>query len=111
LTNPSKAKGTRWEVAVATFLREAGFTEVYRMAQTGEFDAGDLGGISEVAFECRDHNRITLAENVDDANERARNKDAKYGVTVMKRRGRKAADGYVVMDLATFARLLTDLLT
>ena len=32
MTNPSKAKGTRWEVAVATFLREAGFIEVYRMA-------------------------------------------------------------------------------
>jgi hypothetical protein len=111
LTNPSKAKGTRWEVAVATFLREAGFIEVYRMAQTGEFDAGDLGGISEVAFECRDRNRLTLAENVDDANSRAINKKAKYGVTVMKRRGRKAADGYVVMDLATFARLLADLLT
>jgi len=98
-------------VAVATFLREAGFIEVYRMAQTGEFDAGDLGGISEVAFECRDRNRLTLAENVDDANSRAINKKAKYGVTVMKRRGRKAADGYVVMDLATFARLLADLLT
>ena len=111
MTNPSKAKGTRWEVAVATFLREAGFIEVYRMAQTGEFDAGGLGGISEVAFECRDRNRLTLAENVDDANSRAINKKAKYGVTVMKRRGRKAADGYVVMDLATFARLLADLLT
>ena len=111
MTNPSKAKGTRWEVAVATFLREAGVIEVYRMAQTGEFDAGDLGGISEVAFECRDRNRLTLAENVDDANSRAINKKAKYGVTVMKRRGRKAADGYVVMDLATFARLLADLLT
>ena len=111
MTNPSKAKGTRWEVAVATFLREAGCIEVYRMAQTGEFDAGDLGGISEVAFECRDRNRLTLAENVDDANSRAINKKAKYGVTVMKRRGRKAADGYVVMDLATFARLLADLLT
>ena len=98
-------------MAVATFLREAGFIEVYRMAQTGEFDAGDLGGISEVAFECRDRNRLTLAENVDDANSRAINKKAKYGVTVMKRRGRKAADGYVVMDLATFARLLADLLT
>ena len=98
-------------MAVAAFLRKAGFAEVYRMAQAGEFDAGDLGGITEVAFECRDRNRITLAENVDDANGRAVNKKAKYGVTVMKRRGRKAADGYVVMDLATFARLLADLLS
>ena len=80
------------------------------MAPAGEFDAGDLGGIPEVAFECRDRNRLTLAENVDDANERARNKRAKYGVTVMKRRGRGAGDAYVAMDLATFARILQDLL-
>ena len=109
MTNPSKARGTRWEVAVAAFLRDAGFTEVYRMAPAGEFDTGDLGGIPEVAFECRDRNRLTLSENVDDANERARNKGSKYGVTVMKRRGRPAADAYVALDLATFVRILQEL--
>ena len=110
MTHPSKARGTRWEVAVAAFLRDAGFDEVYRMAPAGEYDAGDLGGIPEVAFECRDRNRLTLSENVDDANERAHNKGAKYGVTVMKRRGRGAGDAYVALDLATFVRLLQDLL-
>ncbi len=110
MSNPSKARGTRWEVAVAAFLREHGFGEVYRMAPAGEYDAGDLGGIPEVAFECRDRNRLTLSENVDDANERARNKGADYGVTVMKRRGRGTGDAYVAMDLATFVRLLQDLL-
>ena len=110
MTNPSKARGTRWEVAVAAFLREHGFGEVYRMAPAGEYDAGDLGGIPEVAFECRDRNRLTLSENVDDANDRAHNKGAKYGVTVMKRRGKGAGDSYVAMDLATFVRLLQDLL-
>ena len=109
MTNPSKARGTRWEVAVAAFLRDAGFDQVYRMAPAGEYDAGDLGGIKEVAFECRDRNRLTLSENVDDANDRAHNKGADYGVTVMKRRGRGAGDAYVAMDLATFVRLLQDL--
>ncbi len=75
----------------------------------GIFDTGDLGGIPEVAFECRDRNRLTLSENVDDANERARNKGSEYGVTVMKRRGRPAADAYVALDLATFVRILQDL--
>ena len=110
MTNPSKARGTRWEVAVATFLRASGFTEVYRMAPAGEFDAGDLGGIPEVAFECRDRNRLTLSENVDDANERAHHKGADYGVTIMKRRGRGAGDAYVALDLTTFVRLLQELL-
>ena len=110
MANPSKARGTRWEVAVAAFLREHGFDEVYRMAPAGEYDAGDLGGIPEVAFECRDRNRLTLSENVDDANERAYHKGSEYGVTVMKRRGRGAGDGYVAMDLDTFVRLLQHLL-
>ena len=110
MTNPSKARGTRWEVAVAAFLRDAGFDEVFRMAPAGEFDAGDLGGIPEVAFECRDRNRLTLSENVDDANDRAHHKAANYGVTVMQRRGRGPGDAYVTMDLATFVRLLQDLL-
>ena len=48
------------------------------------------------------------SENGDDANERAHHKGAKYGVTVMKRRGRGAGDAYVCMDLATFVRLLQD---
>ena len=109
MTNPSKAKGTRWEVAVAAFLRASGFDEVYRMAPAGEFDTGDLGGIPEVAFECRDRNRLTLSENVDDANDRARNKGSKSGVAVMKRKGRPAADAYVALDLATFVRILHDL--
>jgi hypothetical protein len=109
MTNPSKDRGTRWETAVAAFLRDAGFEECYRMAPAGEFDAGDLGGIPEVAFECRDRNRLTLSENVDDANDRAHHKGADYGVTVMKRRGRGAKDAYVAMDLATFVRLLQDL--
>ena len=106
MANPSKERGTRWEVAVAAFLRGAGFTECYRMAPAGEYDAGDLGGIPEVAFECRDRNRLTLSENVDDANDRARHKGSAYGVTVMKRRGRGAGDGYVCMDLETFTRIL-----
>ena len=110
MTNPSKARGTRWEVAVAAFLRDAGFDQVYRMAPAGEYDTGDLGGIKEVAFECRDRNRLTLSENVDDANQRAHHKGADYGVTVMKRRGRGAGESYVAMDLATFVRLLHDLL-
>ena len=80
------------------------------MAPAGEFDTGDLGGIPEVAFECRDRNRLTLSENVDDANDRARHKKARYGVTVMKRRGRGAGDSYVAMDQATFVRLLQELL-
>lgn len=111
MTNPSKAKGTRWENAVATYLRDAGHTEVYRLALSGEHDCGDLGGIPEVAFECRDRQRVELARNVDDANDRARCKGSRWGVAVMKRPRRPTADAYVLMDLTTFTGLLREALS
>ena len=64
------------------------------MAQTGEFDQGDLGGLPEFAFECRDRAKLDLAGNVKDANNRAAAKRSKYGVAVMKARGKKTGDGY-----------------
>ena len=79
------------------------------MAQTGEFDQGDLsgsGGIEEWAFECRNRAKLDLAKNVSDANARADNKGARFGVTIMKRRGKSVADSYVAMDLETYAEVL-----
>ena len=107
MANKSKDRGTRWESACAAFLRDHGFPEVHRLALTGEHDQGDLhvDGVS-VAWECRDRNRLTLSENVDDAEARAKAKGSKFGVTVMKRRGRRTGDAYVAMTLSTFVRLL-----
>ena len=106
MSHPSKAKGTRFEVACANFLREAGYTEVYRMATQSEHDCGDLGGLPLFAVECRDRQKIDLAKNVDDANKRAANKEVPYGVTMMKRRNKNIADAYVAMDLKTFVAIL-----
>ena len=107
-SNPNKAKGTRWEVAVASYLRDAGFTEAFRLAPGGEHDAGDIGGIVDFAFECRDRAKFSLAENVADADDRAVKKNCAYGVAVMKKRNSPTKDAYVVLSLETFTRLLQD---
>lgn len=107
MVNKSKEKGTRWESAVAKYLRSKGF-DVWRMAQTGTEDQGDIGGLSQVAFECRNRAKISLAENVDDAESRAKYKEADYGVAVIKRRGKGTADAYVAMTLETFTRLMKE---
>jgi len=109
MANPNKAKGTRWEVSVASFLRERGFTEVFRLAPAGEYDAGDIGGLPKFALECRDRQSFNLAENVKDANNRAIHKNCRFGVAVLKKRGASVEQGYVVMDLDTFARILHEL--
>ena len=106
MANPSKARGTKFESACADYFRSAGFSECYRMADGGEHDAGDLGGLPQVAAECRDRARLDLAGNVADANRRALEKDVPFGVTIMKKRGASIADAYVACDLETFTRIL-----
>ena len=106
MSNPNKARGTRWEVAVAAFLRAAGFTEVFRLAPGGEHDAGDIGGLPDWALECRDRARIDLAGDVRDAELRAVKKGCRYGAAVIKKRGSPTADGYVVMSLVLFTEVL-----
>ena len=106
MTNPNKAKGTRWEVAVAAFLRTSGFSEVFRMAQGGEHDAGDIGGLPDWALECRDTARIDLAGDVRDAEMRAVHKGCRFGAAVIKKRGASTSDGYVVMSLGLFTEVL-----
>tara|TARA_R110000822_G_scaffold141214_1_gene278967 strand:+ start:615 stop:989 length:375 start_codon:yes stop_codon:yes gene_type:complete len=105
MANPSKEKGTRWESAVAKFLQSKGFP-VWRMAQTGAQDEGDLGGLPSWAFECRDRQKMDLSKNVRDANSRAIAKGALYGVTIMKKRNSAVGSAYVAMDLETFAQIL-----
>ena len=105
MANPSKEKGPRWESAVSKILQGKGFP-VWRMAQTGTEDQGDLGGLPEWAFECRDRAKLELSKNVNDANARAQAKGALYGVTVMKKRNSSVGSAYVAMDLETFARIL-----
>ena len=105
MANPSKERGTRWESAVAKFLQSKGFP-VWRMAQTGAQDEGDLGGLPSWAFECRDRQKMDLSKNVRDANSRAIAKGALYGVTIMKKRNSAVGSAYVAMDLETFAQIL-----
>ncbi len=109
MANPSRARGTRFEVACADYLRSAGFPECFRMATAGEHDCGDLGGLPQVAVECRDRARLDLAGNVADANRRAIEKKVPYGFTIMKKRGAPIADSYVACDLETFAAILAAL--
>ena len=109
MSNPSKAKGSRWETAVAKYLRDHGWPEAFRLAPAGDADCGDIGGVSGWAFECRDRAKHDLSKNVKDANQRAINKSALYGCAVMKKREHPTEDGYVVMDLATFVRVLNEL--
>ncbi|MGW7270793.1 hypothetical protein ACWGH5_09760 [Streptomyces sp. NPDC054864] len=127
MANPNKAKGTAWERDVRHFLNEhlgkyvPGWRDlpypwvdprdpdnVTRPAQQGVKDVGDLHAAPFV-LECKAERSITLADYVRQANREAMHAGYPYGVAVVKAPRRSTADGYVVMDLATFARVLDTL--
>jgi len=108
VSNPSKRRGTEWETAVTRFLREElgdHGDDIRRVAQTGRHDTGDIRAVP-FALECKNVAKIDLAAFVEQAEREAGHAGVPYGAAVVKRRGKGPAAGYVVVSLATFARIL-----
>ncbi|WP_172384877.1 hypothetical protein [Streptomyces sp. MNP-20] len=127
MSNANKAKGTDWERAVRHFLNESlgkyvdGWRDlpypwrdprdpenVTRPAQTGAKDVGDLHAWP-VVLECKAERGIRLADYVRQANKEAMHAGYPFGAAVVKAPRRSVQDGYVVMDLGTFSRMLLTL--
>lgn len=129
MTNRNKQKGTEWETAVADFLNEGlgqyrdqwkdgprhsrwkdprDPDNVTRQVQTGAKDTGDLI-LWPFIGEAKNVKEITLSAFVRQANVEARRAGADYGVAFVKARGKPVADGYAVMDVATFRKILAKL--
>ena len=110
MSNPSRQKGTAYEVLCRDYFQGRGWTECQRLATRAALDLGDLTGIPRGAIECRDRQKQELARNLDDAEERARNKGSDFGICLMKRPRRPVEQSYVLMSLSTFADILDELL-
>jgi len=109
MTNPAKAKGSQYERDVAKYFNENGFPFVERRGLAGQqFDKGDLTGIPGLVMELKNHKTLNLAGWIGEAEKERENAKAKFGVVIAKRRGKGAADSYVVMTLKTFIEILED---
>lgn len=110
--SPAKRKGTAYESAVVKYLSEAGIP-ARRVAQHGQLDLGDVHGIDPFVGQCKAYKDLTAAlrDGVAGANVQAARMGRPYGVAFVKRPGKPIADGYAVMDLATFTRLLSSIRT
>lgn len=105
----SKRKGTGWESAVVTYLRENGVPHAERRSLNGANDRGDIAGIPGVVIECKNEKTITLAAYADETETERRNDGARIGLAWIKRRGKASpAYGYVLLDGATAVRLLAE---
>ncbi len=106
-TNPSKEKGSRFEVEVVEYLRANGFPHVERRAMRGIRDTGDVSGLPGWVLELKNCRAMSLGEWVAEAEKEAKNAGfGAFWAVVHKRRQKSAAGAYVTLSLATFAELL-----
>ncbi|MCX4687313.1 hypothetical protein OG401_23925 [Kitasatospora purpeofusca] len=123
----AKRKGTAWETTGCDYLNDvtgkyrpdwkdldrsvrwvdpSDPENVRRQVQEGRADIGDAHA-RPFALEFKAEQRFNLPEYIRQANAEARNAGLPYGVAVVKAPRKNVSAGYVVMDLATFARVLT----
>ncbi|WNT44362.1 Holliday junction resolvase [Microbacterium phage Mabodamaca] len=112
MANAAKRKGTAYESAIVKYLADAGIP-ARRVAQHGQLDLGDIHGIDPFVGQCKAYKDLTAAlrDGVAGANVQAARMGRPYGVAFVKRPGKPIADGYAVMDVATFTRLLSSIRT
>ena len=105
----ARSKGTAWESAIVTFLRDQGWPNAERRPLNGANDRRDIARILGVVIEAKSAARVELAAWLDEAQREAVNDRAVHGVVWFKRRGKTSpGDGFVLLDGETFVRLLQE---
>ncbi len=104
-----KAKGSAFERDVVAYLRGNGFPYAERAYGAGRSqDVGDIDGIPGWTIEVKNHRRLELAGWMDEAEAESTNGRQRFWAVVAKRRGKPAADAYVILPLSCFARVLAE---
>lgn len=114
MSNPSKRKGTNFEVLIRDyFIDQTGDDRIVRLALAGVKDQGDIAnfriGPHKIAVECKatDEYRAQLAGWIAEAEQERKNLGALASIVVHKRKGKGAAqDQYVTLTLADLFRML-----
>lgn len=111
-----RAKGTKFETAVAEYLRLATGMNVERNPLYGDGDRGDLRGLKikdePVTIECKNTKKLELSDFLKQAEKEAANNLSDYGIVIWKRpkigidNPIKTADHAVIMTLSTFTQIV-----
>ena len=110
----AKRKGSSFEQQVVDYMREAlGDQRIERRVSNGANDRGDVSGVylrkRPVVIECKNKQRMSLGEWVDEAEVERGNADAEFAFVVHKRRGCGEANmgrTYVTCDLETLCAVI-----
>lgn len=112
MSSAAKAKGSRWELALrrglaAFFEGEFGLAPVKPYAE-GRDDVGDIHGLGPFVGQAKDWRswEDAIREGLDGAEKQSRASGLPYAVAFVKRARRPVGEGYAVMRVETFARVL-----
>src|SRR5271155_4049226 len=108
MANPSKAKGSKFEVDVVEYLKANGFPHAERRALRGIHDAGDVAGIGGWVCEGKNHKALDLGSWRTEAAREARNGSVSRWAVIHKRRQHNVSEAFVTGPLRLFAQLLAD---
>lgn len=98
-------KGSRWRRDVQDWLDARGWETRFRSVGEAGDDITAVQGVTRLSIECKNHKTITLAAFVDQC--RGNAPAGEIPVVFIKRKGRASVDDcYVVMDAATFDRIV-----
>lgn len=112
MANPSKNRGTAFETLIVAELQAQLGPEICRRTTSGAKDRGDIHGLHirglRTVAECKNHQTMSLAGWIDEAETERGNDDAAIGLVIHKRRGKgKALDQYVTMTLRDLMTIIT----
>lgn len=87
-----KQKGTAFESAIVEYLKDKLCDDtIERRALNGTCDRGDISGVTfcghRMVLECKNENRMRLADYVQEAETEAHNDNAFYYAVIHKKRG------------------------
>lgn len=106
MSSPEKQKGDRAERAVLEFLRRHGF-DAHRIRAGSPDDIGDLELDPDLVLEVKDRGKIDLPAWLRNLAVQKANKDAAFGVVIVKKRGSSdPLEWGFVLDGPTFVNVL-----
>jgi Holliday junction resolvase len=105
MTSPEKQKGDRAERAVVEFLRSRGI-DAHRIRAGSPDDVGDIEIHPDIVVEVKDRGKLDLPAWLRNLAVQKANKDAAFGVVIVKKRGSSdPLEWAYILDAATFLNL------
>ena len=105
MSNPNKAKGTRFESSIRDLAQARGHRAI-RPAQMGAGDLGDVHIDGLLCVQAKDVARWSVAGWLEDAREQADRADLPFCAVVMKKRLSSTASAYAVTTLDELLAML-----